>query len=466
MSDEADPLAEQRKPDRPVVIALALLLAAFLGLVIHNVDQHPAHIGYDAWEHMAYTATLAEGRLPREADTHEFFSPPLPYVAAATLAAIKGSNDGIGKIMKGQNVPLAILAFGLLIVLLRQLGVSGWASVWAMGCFTLLPVVHKSFAMARGEPMVMTLCLACLTAGVAMGRSPRSWTTWIAFGVLIGLTMISRQWALFAATPAALVPAGRAIWRRRSDWPRVMTSALTATVVAAPFYIWLWVAFGSPIAFNRAPVKNSHSMASLLLPSPPPRALWTDPRMHEMAGHLWPILYADVWGDYWLEWKVFGKNERGTKHKGRHARPENLGLDGIIETNHARQRPALVRSVFLGLLPTAVVALGAGWTLVWLIRTRGRASEALPAMLCVMTLLLTWLGYGYFVVRHADGTGDVVKGTYVLHVMPMLIALAAMMLSRQWSIGGRVRRSMIVAVAALTVLCLLGNASMLTTSYG
>ena len=61
-----------------------LLLAGIAGLLALNAHQVNPRVGYDAPGHLDYAKVLAaEGRLPDEQESHEFFSPPLPYLVPA-----------------------------------------------------------------------------------------------------------------------------------------------------------------------------------------------------------------------------------------------------------------------------------------------------------------------------------------------------------------------------------------------
>jgi hypothetical protein len=71
---------------RPSTWARWTIVALFLlvnGIAFYNARVHDPRIGYDAVEHIAYTQALSRGRLPRQADSNEFFSPALPFVRGA-----------------------------------------------------------------------------------------------------------------------------------------------------------------------------------------------------------------------------------------------------------------------------------------------------------------------------------------------------------------------------------------------
>ena len=73
---------------------LIMLWVALNVIVLYNTIHQPPAIGYDAEDHYANVRILAQGRLPTKAESNEFFSPPIPYIAPAILTRI-GASSGL-----------------------------------------------------------------------------------------------------------------------------------------------------------------------------------------------------------------------------------------------------------------------------------------------------------------------------------------------------------------------------------
>ncbi len=67
------------------------------------------------------------------------------------------------------------------------------------------------------------------------------------------------------------------------------------------FYGWLWISYGSPIAFNASPTTQwaLHNEPAGFYFGTGNGCLFSDPVEPSFPNQLIPIFYAETWGDYW-----------------------------------------------------------------------------------------------------------------------------------------------------------------------
>src|SRR5262249_6266692 len=188
------------------------LLFVFLiinGLVLFNVILHDPTVQYDGGRHLKYVATLSELRLPTPQDSHEFFSPPLPYFVPAALHRAGLSLWWAAKIGQMLNVALSLGITSMLIVLCRWAKpTDGKMAFIALTCLGALPVYYKTMSFVRGEPYVAFLTMVGIaTTARAITSNTRALSNIVLPGVCWGLLALARQWGGLAAAALLL-----AVW--------------------------------------------------------------------------------------------------------------------------------------------------------------------------------------------------------------------------------------------------------------
>jgi len=259
-------------------------------------------------------------------------------------------------------------------------------------------------------------------------------------GLLLGLCILSRQWAFFLFPAFALVAL---ITKRHIAMLKCAAiSGVIALLVGGWFYGLLLARYGTVIAFNRDPQPGSLFATQPLnfYASLPARELFTRPTRGAFPNALLPIFYTETWGDYW----------------------------GYFSSDRAGDPPP--RQRYLGrvnavsVMPTALLLTGVAfglWCVVRIIRTRDAAD--VPSLLyatCAAVILWSAIGYGWFLLRYPDrtGDGDTVKATYMLHAFPLLAILAATVLTR-------VRGRALWVCAGLLVVVMIHNLPAMVTRH-
>jgi hypothetical protein len=362
--------------------SLGVLFFLLVAIALTNARVYPPGGGYDAVDHIEYADLLRDGRVPNEVGASEYYSPPAFYAIAAALSWI-GEQAGLGephRLVLAFNVLVLAATALLLVALARTL----WPDrlvlhVAALGYLAFLPVTVKLSAMFHPEP----LDLLAVTAGLylaARGLRRGRFTTReaVALGVVLGLALLVRQFALYGVGAAFL-----ALLAAR-NWRSLAIAAAACVVIAGPWYVRQAIIYSSPTGFGETSTQAQKSLltrrpASFYVGTGLPDVLTAPWRPHYVNRAI-PTTYSELWGDYFGIWDWKGS-------------PETL-TPGV-------KRDLRVQS-FVGLLPT-LLAVGGWIALLW------RRS-----WLVALVPLLGFLGYAYFTISYPTEDGDVLKASYML----------------------------------------------------
>ncbi|MCC7145704.1 MAG: hypothetical protein IT443_04595 [Phycisphaeraceae bacterium] len=500
---------------------LVALFALINSLVLFNAIWHDPSISYDASAHLSNALALSEGRMPTSRDGVEFFSPPLPYLPAAMAMAVgrwmgaapkeaffNGAKVGqVGNVIWSLLLTWGLLSVGQRLERRSPQPVSDAALSWGdgqirigmLGLILLLPVYFKTFAMIRGEPAVAALAVLAvdqILRSVDRGR----YGIWrgLALGVTLGLLALGRQWGVLLL-PAAVL-ATWAAWRRErpaadpSARRCVLAMALAATLATALvggwFYVRLHQVYGSCTAFNR-PLRSlalaNHAPSFYL--DPAWDELLTTPVRPAFAMRMLPIMWSEIWGDYWGYWVVYSRDDRF---------PNGRYLDGIQfqdalavlrQQATANQSPTIVMPswlhtnyltmpAYLGTVNALAVVPGALLLTCFVMACRRAGvfvrqsfcrsfassfSVADLAMTLVVTMtLVTVAGYMVFLIRvPPESEGDTIKAAYLLQVLVLLAIPWGIGWRQAWKIHPRFARWLAVLIFMITI----HNAPLLVTRF-
>ena len=229
---------------------LPLLVFILIQVVLSfDVIFHDPTVGYDAPSHLHYVATLAQFELPDRDQTVEFFSPPLPYVVPALVKAIGGVS--LWWAAKAGQLMNLIFSIGLCWCVLKICDELEAGSIRlqfsSLALLAIVPVYYKSFSMVRGEPLLALMVVASVYWTLRAYRNvPRHAQDFAILGVLLGLAILSRQWAFLIFPPLAafalLLPAAN-LKRRLLNLQPLLISFAVAALVGGWFYLSLDLRF-------------------------------------------------------------------------------------------------------------------------------------------------------------------------------------------------------------------------------
>lgn len=425
------PFYTERRLDKPL---LAIYCCINL-LVLINTSLHDATIGYDAISHLEYIENISAFRLPTPMDTREFFSPPLPYIIPGLILAItKGEIFWAAKIAQWLNVVVSLMLTYYLIKLCNLIGGKPIFKRAAIGFLMILPVYYKSFSYIRGEPYntLFSILIAYLLAKVFHNQK-FPLRDGLILGIFLGLNALARQWGilLFLAVYASLAR----LWltktlQRREITGSVITSLVLSLLIGGWFYMISYSRYGTVLAFNRKPTeKFLLSNQPLMFYAGLSGLMFRNPIRPNFPNQFIPILYSEMWGDYWGFFIVYGLDVddadylNGTdllriREKGKYPR--------WIETNIDTIGSYLGRVNLVSLLPSALAILAvfrAGKLMVG--ESIGRREPIVVkdevAFFTGLAVLLSIVGYLWFLIRYPNlPDGDTIKATYILQIFPMV----------------------------------------------
>ena len=431
-----------RVPDALTVGVVAILAV----VVVYNARHYPAVAGYDAESHIEYAQTLVtDWRIPSE--LRNYYTPPGFFLVAGGLLQLGdwlGMSDPAqlgqlldGALAVGTAVLLAILAA---IVFPGR----GWLRFAAVAFYASCPIVLKTAAMFHPQTMATFLATLALVLCARMVRDARYGLASAAgLGVVLGAGQLVRSVGLWALGTVCLVLLAASILgaERRSAVRALVVVAAVGVLVALPWYVYLGSRYGNPV-FGRSSAPAEVSSTATLAPGrsaapapfrllaaqrAPSTSLWfyvdpglpevvTDPQRGALSPRFWPLVYTDMWGDYYGVWSW-----------GFHGKPSAQEVDDRLTTQAlAGFLPSLLAAA--GLLALAGLAVA---------RVRSRTELLLVPLLSLVALAGTlYYAHGYW-----TSDGDTIKALFLLPAVPafaVCFGFAVETLGRRsrWLAGG------------------------------
>lgn len=428
-----------------------VLLALFVGvnvLAVSNMVRHNSELAYDAEDHFLYSVILSQGRLPTEAETNQFFAPPLAYVfpslvhrAAAAFGVPPctehtGSSPACQITAKSGQLQNIIAIVGITYLLVLICGIirpqDAALTIHALGLLAMLPVTYKALVFQRGEPFVALFTLLTVHRLLIMLPTDRKPTLRDAliFGLGTGLLVLSRQWGVLAAL-------GMATWAlvmviRRRSAPLLRTGLLAyavALVSGGWFYLFTRWRLGSVTAFNRAPEVASKPLEFFI--GMGSGTLFSEPFRSARIAQILPIFYTDLWGDYWGHFHLPNADFSVWT-----AEPPPGAIAYMAQVN------------IVSLFPTLILLCGLGFGVVqaynWLRWGRGAAFALLQ-----LVIVASLAGYLWFLASYPHSVGDTIKTAYMLHVFPLVAILSGAVLVR---LRGWLPLVYVITIIALAII--------------
>ena len=247
----------------------------FLGLFsiiifLYNIFSYYSYQAPDGDAHSEYVYFLSiylpdELRLPSMVDTYEYFSPPIAYLFPA-LSIVLCRNVITSEDYKTDcldfydNLGQVFLLFLFIIYLISLFFISKKLFKNYMKFFITLLVLtlslsvnYQMFSSFRGETYIMFFSSLVFLLLLSMAQSSKiNYLQYLYLGILLGLMLLSRQWAVF------FLPTIFIFWltnqtsqeNKRKMFFGFFASGLIGLVIASPFYLSLQDKENSIAAWN------------------------------------------------------------------------------------------------------------------------------------------------------------------------------------------------------------------------
>lgn len=438
-------LVEPFRSRRGIDIGLVIVFLLINGLVFVNACLHDPRIGYDAVGHLRYIQTLSKLQLVTPQDSHEFFSPPLPYAIPSLFMTFTGMKlFWAAKLAQFMNVFLSI---GLTFYLIKACDLLDSQSSLKLGALLflgILPVYYKTFAFIRGEPYVVFFTVIILYYTLLMYiRKQFTAANNTILGVSMGLCALSRQWGILLFPSVFLLFGFQWIRLPRLRYSITKTFCLCLAfiiVISGWFYISLHSRYGSLTAFNKKPAAQfSFSNQPLeFYVGVSSELLFSKPVRPSFPNQFLPIFYSEVWGDYWGYFTVYGRDIRTSKFLSGSSVNRIFSKGSCpfwLDTNYETIGAYLGRVNLVSIFPSVLALISLVMVVMGIVQSRSD-NTLITGRREIYTFLLvaigtTIVGYFWFLLMYPDiGEGDTIKATYVLQVFPFMAIMVGIFLRR------------------------------------
>jgi len=411
-----------------------VLLFLIIGILIFNIFSYHPILGYDAEAHDSYIDHFSrylpdDINLPLKENTREFFNPPLAYLFPSFVQVI------CRNIIEAQNQLLAckpyynkatqifqsFLYLFTLLINMKTLQVftksKYFLNINYLLPISILAVNYMTISMIIGDVYILFFLSLLLNRFLKLVQSKFIYTLFdiAVFGFLIGLLALSRQWA-FLLFPGFLILVVTIEKTLRKKYLIFMIPVfIIGFFVSSWFYFNLYFEYGSFTSFNKesSGFNLNNQPLSFYLPFGEELSyMFTKPIRPYYGNTLLPILYSDLWGDYW-GYFVFT------------SRFLDIGRNQLLIGDY------LARVNIVSLVPTFLILFG------FYKISKKYKKDAFIRYISISTAV-SFLGYLWFLISYpALPSGDTIKATYIVQVFNLIIFLYAFWLDQYKKINYR-----------------------------
>ena len=395
----------------------------FLGIIyvlIFNLFHYDQAFGYDGEAHQEYVKNFFNMYGPNRTGvasvnyTYEFFSPPLGYLFPAILNAIctKYASDvqsctvffGFNNIIFQSILYISTLFIYIKIIELYQ-GNKNKFNIHVLLLLGIFTVNYRTVAMIRGETLILFFNSLLMYKFLQLLQNSFEYKKKDLFivGILIGSLALSRQWA-FLLFPGYifLLFYIKNLELRKRYFKFFFTSSIIGFALSSWFYINLLFEYGSLTAFNTKKIgfKLSNQPLSFYIPQGSEIGMvFTKPIRPFFENQFFPVLYSDLWGDYWGYFTFT-------------SRALDLGKNQLLIGDY------LARVNILSLIPTLLLIIGVIHAIK---ETKTKESKTKYFLTYVLfSSVISLIGYLWFLISHPEPTGDTIKATYIIQLFHLL----------------------------------------------
>lgn len=400
-------------------------------VLLYNFLHYTPMLGYDSYAHYTYIDFFSrylpkDFRLPAYSDTREYFSPPIPYIVPAFFQVlcrnIIESTDFLTECRSFYSRYTLIFQYFLyLLTTFVNLKILGLIFNKKSKIFTsyfllisMLSVSYRSFSMIRGEPYIVffvSILIYLLISQSKVGYKYK-FIDVLTFGLVIGSLALSKQWAFLLFPSFFILFFYKNIDSIKEYKKFIVGSFAVGFFASSWFYIGLYLKYSTFTAFNLPSLgfNFSNKPFSFYVPSLSHFIdLFRIPIRPYLSNQFLTSLYADTWGDYWGYFSFTSKYI-------------NIGRNQMdIGAYFARVN-------LLSLFTTFIIIF-------FYLRFIKSNKGSVYAVYLNLSLIITLLGYLWFVISYPEPAGDTVKATYLLQFFYIVVLAASVELEKLRSIN-------------------------------
>ena len=399
-----------------------IIISFSLFALIYNVIYYDPTQGYDAEAHYNYFYFVSmylpqNFVLPTIENTREFFNPPLPYILPAMAQVVCRnvitSADYISdcKLFVGTATQIfqTILYLLTLLFYLKSFKLlknnNFLFNINLILMISLLSVNYRTISMIRGEPYILFFNSVLIYLLILLIKKDFNYkrSDIYLFGLLIGLMALSRQWAFLLMPGYFLIIKYLNNKSAKKYFKFISLAFVFGFLVSSWFYFTLFFEYGSFTAFNMDPIKFSLQNQPLNFYNffnKEASQVFSKPIRPNFSNQLIPVLYSDLWGDYW-GYFVFVSRDLAS------------GRGQMIIGDY------LARVNIVSLIPTFIMLVG----LYNFKKLKG--SKAFHGYI-IISSLVSFFGYLWFLVTYPElPTGDTIKSSYIIQLFHLIAIVSA-----------------------------------------
>lgn len=401
-------------------ILLYIFLLAALFILIYNIFNYDPAQGYDADAHFLYVDILPRITNLLPENTYEYFNPPLPYIFPSIVGTIcervflenfltcRSLYINFIQVLQFFMFILSTYFYLKTLELLKPKDISLKLSFIIL--LFLLTANYKTFAMFRGETYIVLLNSYLLYRFATLVKNSFKWVPkdYIIFGLVIGLLALSRQWAFLLFPPYFLIYIFLRKDRKLKYLKFIISSFVLGFLVSSWWYFRLFIEFGSFTAFNmdNYGFNFSNYPFSFYFPFNTEALLvFTQPIRSNFKNQFLPILYSDLWGDYWGYFS-FTSNSLDT------GRNQLYIGDYLARVN--------IVSLFATFILLAGLKIG-----FQALFTKNKEDFEIFNSLVFLSVLSSFSGYLWFLIKYPSYNGNTIKAVYIIQLFHLMCLLGA-----------------------------------------
>ena len=410
---------------------LILISLGIVYVLIYNIFHYDQSFGYDGEAHGSYIDNILYiyepgSDVPSSTYTREFFSPPIPYIFPSTinlLCKMYLQSEDIFEhcrlLYSFNNMILQSIMFLFTlftykkIFKLLNIDNSLLSTLLLIGVFT---ANFKAVAMLRGEIYVLLFNSILMYKFIKLFKNNFKYKTSdiLLIGSLIGLIALSKQWG-FLLFPGyfALVLFIKERSTRIIYSKFLIYTFFTGFIISSWFYFNLFFEYGSFTAFNMEPVAFSfyNQPRSFYLPFESDSGMvFTKPIRPYFRNQFVPVLYSDLWGDYW---GYFAFTSRAL----------DIGRNQLLIGDY------LARVNIASLIPTLLMILGIKNSFSFSKKSNKQYVTFFVSYVSI-SILVSFIGFLWFLISYPESSGDTNKATYIIHLFHLIGILSIIYLNK------------------------------------
>ena len=397
-----------------------ILFLGILYVLIFNLFHYDQGQGYDGEAHQAYINNFFNMYGPNKSSqpsvnfTYEFFSPPLGYLFPAILNSVCRNflSDtescivfyGFNNILFQSILFIFTLFIYIKIIELIQ-GNKNKFNIHVLLLLGIFTVNYRTVAMIRGETLILFFNSLLMYKFIQLLQKSFEYKKkdLLIVGILIGSLALSRQWAflLFPGYIFLLFYIKNSEIRKKY-FKFFFTSSIIGFATSSWFYINLFFEYGSFTAFNikNSGFKLSNQPLSFYIPQGPEVGMvFTKPIRPFFENQFFPVLYSDLWGDYWGYFTFT-------------SRALDVGKNQLLIGDY------LARVNILSLIPTLLLIIGVIHAIKE-IKTKENTTKYFLTYV-LLSSAISLIGYLWFLISHPEPSGDTIKATYIIQFFHLL----------------------------------------------